>query len=148
MKKRLQHRCFAVNFAKFLRTPFLQNTSGRLHLIMRPLFFIQFVTCGTRTVWSIHFDQHFGTRLNPLFDQVFGNLVCIYRIILCLSSFAVIQLVNSVNSLIQLVSLCSIIFSISNLNWIEHKFRVYIWLPFWLLLHVKQRALSQIVSDM
>ena len=90
MKKRLQHRCFAVNFAKFLRTPFLQNTSGRLHLIMRPLFFIQFVTCGTRTVWSIHFDQHFGTRLNPLFDQVFGNLVCIYRIILCLSSFAVI----------------------------------------------------------
>ena len=31
-KKRLQHRCFPVNFAKFLRTPFLQNTSGRLIL--------------------------------------------------------------------------------------------------------------------
>ena len=29
-KKRLWHRCFPVNFAKFLRTPFLQNTSGRL----------------------------------------------------------------------------------------------------------------------
>ena len=27
-KKRLWHRCFPVNFAKFLRTPFLQNTSG------------------------------------------------------------------------------------------------------------------------
>ena len=27
LKKRLQHRCFQVNFAKFLRTPFLQNTS-------------------------------------------------------------------------------------------------------------------------
>ena len=26
------HRCFPVNFAKFLRTPFLQNTSGRLLL--------------------------------------------------------------------------------------------------------------------
>ena len=25
--KRLQHRCFPVNFAKFLRAPFLQNTS-------------------------------------------------------------------------------------------------------------------------
>ena len=25
--KRLQHRCFHVNIAKFLRTPFLQNTS-------------------------------------------------------------------------------------------------------------------------
>ena len=27
LKKRLWHRCFPVNFAKFLRTPFLQNTS-------------------------------------------------------------------------------------------------------------------------
>ena len=32
LKKRLCHRCFPVNFAKFLRTPFLQNTSGRLLL--------------------------------------------------------------------------------------------------------------------
>ena len=24
------HRCFTVNFEKFPRTPFLQNTSGRL----------------------------------------------------------------------------------------------------------------------
>ena len=27
-KKRVQHRCFPVKFAKVLRTPFLQNTSG------------------------------------------------------------------------------------------------------------------------
>ena len=33
LKKSLWHRCFPVNFAKFLRTPFLQNTSGRLLLI-------------------------------------------------------------------------------------------------------------------
>ena len=32
LKKILCHRCFPVNFAKFLRTPFLQNTSGRLLL--------------------------------------------------------------------------------------------------------------------
>ena len=31
-KKRLWHRCFPVNFVKFLRTPFLQNTPGRLLL--------------------------------------------------------------------------------------------------------------------
>ena len=31
-KTRLWHRCFPVNFAKFLRTLFLQNTSGRLLL--------------------------------------------------------------------------------------------------------------------
>ena len=32
LKKKLWHRCFPVNFAKLLRTPFLQNTSGRLLL--------------------------------------------------------------------------------------------------------------------
>ena len=32
LKKRLWHGCFPVNFAKFLRTPFLQNASGRLLL--------------------------------------------------------------------------------------------------------------------
>ena len=32
LKKRLWHRCFPVNFANFLRTPFLQNTSGWLLL--------------------------------------------------------------------------------------------------------------------
>ena len=30
IKKRLWHRCFPVNFVKFLRTPFLRNNSGRL----------------------------------------------------------------------------------------------------------------------
>ena len=30
--QRLWYKCFSVNFAKFLRTPFLQNTSGRLLL--------------------------------------------------------------------------------------------------------------------
>ena len=34
LKKRLWHGCFPVNFAKFLRTPFLQNTSGRLLLLL------------------------------------------------------------------------------------------------------------------
>ena len=32
LKKRLWHRCFPVNFAKFLRTSFSQNTSRRLLL--------------------------------------------------------------------------------------------------------------------
>ena len=32
LKKRLWYRCFPMIFAKFLRTPFLQNTSGRLSL--------------------------------------------------------------------------------------------------------------------
>ena len=32
LKKTLWHRCFPVNSAKFLRSPFSQNTSGRLFL--------------------------------------------------------------------------------------------------------------------
>ena len=32
LKKRLWHGCFPVNFGKFSRTPFLQNTSGGLLL--------------------------------------------------------------------------------------------------------------------
>ena len=32
LKKSLWHRCFSVSFAKFLRTAFLQNISGRLIL--------------------------------------------------------------------------------------------------------------------
>ena len=32
IKKRLWHKCFPLNFAKFLRIPFLQNTSERLLL--------------------------------------------------------------------------------------------------------------------
>ena len=36
-KKRLWYRCFPVNFAKYLITPFSQNTSGRL-LLLRGIF--------------------------------------------------------------------------------------------------------------
>ena len=33
-KKRLRPRSFSVNFAVFLRTSFIQNTSGRVHVTM------------------------------------------------------------------------------------------------------------------
>ena len=40
LKKRLWHRFFPVNFAKFLRIPLLQNTSGRLLLYFGKTFFV------------------------------------------------------------------------------------------------------------
>ena len=40
IKKRLWHRYFPVNFAKFLRTSFLQNTSERLLLNVIPLSYL------------------------------------------------------------------------------------------------------------
>ena len=39
LKKRLWHRCFPVNFAKFLRTPFLKDTFGQLVLFIYLFFF-------------------------------------------------------------------------------------------------------------
>ena len=43
-KKWLWHRCFPVNFAKFLITPFLQNTAGRL--LLRFITFLLFIRCN------------------------------------------------------------------------------------------------------
>ena len=37
LKKRLWHKCIPVNFRKFLWTPFLQNTFGRLSIVIREL---------------------------------------------------------------------------------------------------------------
>ena len=34
LKKRIWHRCLPVSFTKFLRTPFLQKTAGRLLLFI------------------------------------------------------------------------------------------------------------------
>ena len=41
LKKRLWHRCFPVNFAKFSRTHPLRNTSGRLLLTLFIFSFVQ-----------------------------------------------------------------------------------------------------------
>ena len=46
LKKRLWHKCFPVNFAKFLKTRFLQNISGRL------LLYISWVM--TEISWLMH----------------------------------------------------------------------------------------------
>ena len=45
LEKRLWNRCFPVNFAAFLRTPFLENTSLRLLLKVKyfPSFFTFFL---------------------------------------------------------------------------------------------------------
>ena len=50
-EKSVCHRCFPVKFAKFLRTPFLQNTSGRLLLIIAYYCF----QCGSlKWSWFSH----------------------------------------------------------------------------------------------
>ena len=61
LKKRFLHRCFPVNFVKFLRTLFLQNTFRRLHLFTQcsGVFIVDFFYLGflPRTITNIHDSQ-------------------------------------------------------------------------------------------
>ena len=48
LKKRLWHRCFPLNFAKFLRTPVLQNTSGGLFCLFDSQLLLYFACVNRR----------------------------------------------------------------------------------------------------
>ena len=50
LKKRLWHKCFPVNFVKFLTTPFLQNTSKRL-LLLRFISIVGVFYIVYRSLW-------------------------------------------------------------------------------------------------
>ena len=53
LKKRLCHRCFTVNFAKFLRMSILQNTSGRLLLAKWKKLLIDWNEYQEYTGWEV-----------------------------------------------------------------------------------------------
>ena len=55
------HRCFTVNVEKFLRTPFLQNPSGRLLLKV-----IQ---------WNLYKGDTIGVKESVRFIEIFSNIV-------------------------------------------------------------------------
>ena len=66
LKKRLRHMCFPVNFAKFLRTPFLQNTSRWLLLNIKENAFVLLIL--TFVTWTKS-SNLFGTKYSGM-DQV------------------------------------------------------------------------------
>ena len=73
LKKSLWHRCVPVNFAKFLRTPFLQKTSGQLLLYMNnlgefTLLFLQFYQSSS--ISYVEIVAHFFYE--PDFCSLFG----------------------------------------------------------------------------
>ena len=63
------HRCFPVNFAKFLRAPFLQNTSGRLLLCFMAFSDEEFLTQHLENIcyWKIDCGKHY--RLSKYFIE-------------------------------------------------------------------------------
>ena len=52
LKRKLRHGCFPISFVKFLRIPFLQNTSGRL--LLNKKHFSKSVCIHTKT-WGLWF---------------------------------------------------------------------------------------------
>ena len=61
LKKRLWHRCFPVDFAEFLRTPFLQNTSSSC-------FKSYLLPCPMGSIFHLHYYQN--KRLGNRFGYV------------------------------------------------------------------------------
>ena len=70
LKKRLWHRCFLVNFAKLLRAPFLQNTSGCLLVHSK---FQVFFLCFTLKIDCIKIEA-MGLVLNL---SILAEILCV-----------------------------------------------------------------------
>ena len=87
LKKGLLHRCFPVNLAKFLRTPFFRNTSRRLLLEMKDLL-VEDITSshglGNRTIYFKK-EAYFLTE---------------HAVLLCYISRSLYFLTNLINSLV------------------------------------------------
>ena len=85
--QRLWHRCFPVNFTKLLRTPFLQNTSGRLFLSKTWLalqFSIFLVSSFIEDLLFITFQQKNEIKEeNTLMEFKY---LLFYRVSICLPS--------------------------------------------------------------
>ena len=65
LKQRLWHRCFPVNFVKYLRTHFFQNTSGRLLLTFAlSVQILQSPSSSLRSLYII--DLAIKVGLSPL----------------------------------------------------------------------------------
>ena len=65
LKKRLWHRSFPANSVKFLRTPFLQNISGRLLLYVSRYLTSDYITYKTKIKFWKHWNQ--GLSINQHF---------------------------------------------------------------------------------
>ena len=59
LKKRLRHRCLPVNFVKFLRTPFLLNSSPLKISFSKMHFFREKQLIMLQSLFLYHFLAHF-----------------------------------------------------------------------------------------
>ena len=64
LKTRIWHSCFPVNFVKFLRTPFLQNTSGGCSCTQR----------RNQITYFYMYVSPFGVRRDRMYEEINWNL--------------------------------------------------------------------------
>ena len=72
-KKRLWHRCFPVNFTKFLRTPFLQNTPADCFCVYTPLWKNQLYIVLSKRQIFVFCNTSFFFELKKTFSLVICN---------------------------------------------------------------------------
>ena len=98
LKKKLFHRCFSVNFSKFLRPPFLQNTSGRLLLNLTTYHFssknikaFQWLLKSKPLSIMTALNKIMETKQNQtLFHESYSNLISFFidhKILKCFNNF-------------------------------------------------------------
>ena len=95
LKMRLWHRCFPVNFVRFLRTLYLQNTSGRLLLqgVKNRLFksnSISYEICILKLFWQIHLILSSMYHQPMILQNMFFFQICSYS-----NSCFCVQFLNS-----------------------------------------------------
>ena len=66
IKKRLQHRCFPVNFAKFLRTPILKNICKQLSFV-RKIFMTRYREKGQFNPFRVNVLNYFKKQPPEVF---------------------------------------------------------------------------------
>ena len=59
LKKRIQHRCFSVNFAKFLGAPYFYSTPYFYSMLLQRVAFLVFINLGA-VGWSIFYISYGG----------------------------------------------------------------------------------------
>ena len=72
IKKRLQHRCFRVKFAKFLRTPVLKNICKRLIFILDYALLV--LPSGLQLYVNETPAQPFSSEISEIFKNIFFNI--------------------------------------------------------------------------
>ena len=102
---RLWHMCFPVNFVKFLRTPFLQDTSGRLllsvffnRLRLKLEWTIWWWQFGCNNAWTPEFTDRFGwwVKIKSIQEEL---LACI-----CVGSFITVVEKTHLRKLMKTIS--------------------------------------------